>query len=438
MWDVLQTICSIAEILAMLVALLQVLKIVMYAVGWILFAGSMAGCCVGTLGSGCGGPGTVCYTAAMTAGSAVYYLPCWAIDYATTSVTTFAWQMDSNPMSAFDSPGFYLKVLCMFVTCRMSETSNFIEMISNGGSASGGSYTFSQGGRTQDGEPTDLQTGGESMFVGAGAGLAMGGVPGAVVGASLSSIIEYDWSAYKSVHVARQMYCVPGLIYNARKKQQIQCMHRNCYRDAVSAGLSPEYCDKMYATQECLYYDSAAWKMVGDDGLAPWFQGILEWLLSQMVVSLMAWGMRSMNCGYPQGLGSIADSYIDDDGNCGGATTTVDAAWEAESLAYENAWASAWLLAYPPAILYIILSMVLNTEELAASQAANAAKLTTTAPMCVSNPPPTCALVHGVTALACGATAAAAIWLDVGDWLNWADIDWNKYDDGLGDPDYCA
>ncbi len=424
-WDVLQTICTIAEVLAMLVALLQVMKIVMYGVGWVVFSASIAGCCIGTLGTGCGGPGTACYTAAMIAGSVVYYIPCWAIDYATTSVTTFAWQIDSNPMSAYDSPGFYLKVLCMFVTCRMSETSNFIEMISNGGTASGGSYTFTQGGRTQDAEPTDLQKGGASLFV----DVATGG------GATL---FEYDWSPYKSVHVARQMYCMPGLIYNARKKQQIQCMHRNCYRDFVSSGFSPELCDKMYATHECLYYDSAAWKMVGEKGFAPWFQGIMEWLLSQMIVSLIAWFLRSMNCGYPQGLGAIADSYTDDDANCGGVSIRTDAAFEAQALIYQEAWLAAWTLLFPPSIIFTAPTAAAKIAEFGSANAAVASMAASSAGICALNQPPTCALIQGTPALGCGAIAAAAIWLDVGDWLSWEDIDWNKYDDDLGDPDYCS
>ncbi|MBW2963947.1 hypothetical protein KY363_00670, partial [Candidatus Woesearchaeota archaeon] len=142
--DVLGTICSIAEILAMLTALLQVVKILLYAVGWVVFG-------VVVIFAG--------RTAAMTAGSTIYYTGCYIIDYATTIVTTYAWQIDSNPLTAYDSPGFYLKLICAWFTCRLSETNNFIEMFLSSGSADGGDYTFDIDGDRSEGMPNDLESG---------------------------------------------------------------------------------------------------------------------------------------------------------------------------------------------------------------------------------------------------------------------------------------
>ncbi len=387
---VFETICTIAEILAMLVSLLQVIKIVLYVVAWIIsgvvavFSGKSGG---------------------FTAGSALYYPACWIVDYITAIVITTAWQIDMLIPTAFLSLGFYLKLVCAYVTCRFTETNNFIEMFGDTGSANGGSSTFSRANNTKEGKPNSLGKGG---------------------------FVDYQISAYKGIGFAQ--YCFPAIKYNTMKKKQILCMKRDCYKQMVSSGFSPEFCDEMYKVQECLYYYSAAWTLVGQSNTGNAWKGIFEWLSTQFVSTGASLGLRALACGYPTSYYNLATGLAVADAACGGASFMSYVALvgdNAELETTEIGWFS-----FIPGLGALMLAIV--TAAHTAGAAVASGWVSSVYGGCSENQPPTCAIVEGVPGLWCGAAVSVAIWLDIGDWFSFEDLDWNKYEAKLADPDYCG
>ncbi|MFH1324370.1 MAG: hypothetical protein ABIH64_03925, partial [Nanoarchaeota archaeon] len=48
-----------------------------------------------------------------------------------------------------------------------------------------------------------------------------------------------------------------------KKDRQIKCMYRNCIKNNMEAGLSTTSCDFAYKERECLYVESAQFKLHG-------------------------------------------------------------------------------------------------------------------------------------------------------------------------------
>ncbi|MBI4140494.1 hypothetical protein HY485_01510 [Candidatus Woesearchaeota archaeon] len=100
----------------------------------------------------------------------------------------------------------------------------------------------------------------------------------------------YGWEPYKSIHVAQNCYCPPAIEYNIRKEQQITCIYRNCIKEHAKKGLPFAACDQTYKTQNCLYVDSAAWKIAGGSRLASLMKQMLGNFLSiGKLASSAAW-----------------------------------------------------------------------------------------------------------------------------------------------------
>jgi len=340
--DVLGTICTIAETLAMIVTLLQTIKVALYIALGIIYA-------------------AVSWTpwseAAMSFLSQIYYYYCMASDYITTGVTLLAWQLDSNPVTAYDSLGFYLKLICGIFTCRLSEVNNFVEMFAKSGSADGGTYLWNQGGRTKSGAPNTAQSG------------ILSAIPGANV---VGFVIDYDWSSYRSKKVASHTLCLPGYVYNLKKQKQLLCLKKECYKAYVSAGFSPHLCDELYKVHECLYVESAAIRMINPNMAEVFFQGLNEWLMTLIQGALISLALYAAGCGYPSGFTKASAQFELDGIQCG-------------------------------------------TEQ------------------------PQSALRIAYFSVICGAIMAVGMWLDVGDWIKMDEIlDFNRYDEDLSDPDYCA
>ena len=74
---------------------------------------------------------------------------------------------------------------------------------------------------------------------------------GGFVGASWPSTLEL---AKKSWIFSIGCLCVPGMIYNLKKQQEIECWRAYCYQKMVPAGLPKEECDKQHSYHECVYW----------------------------------------------------------------------------------------------------------------------------------------------------------------------------------------
>jgi len=76
---------------------------------------------------------------------------------------------------------------------------------------------------------------------------------------------EWVFNPYKSIHYAKTCLCIPGMIYNLRKKRQIKCMHLNCVKAHVKAGLPANECNVAYMERYCLYVEGAEYKKHGNE-----------------------------------------------------------------------------------------------------------------------------------------------------------------------------
>ncbi len=340
--DVLGTFCTIAELSAMITAALQILREVIWVVSIILYAISFT----------------------RSAGESLYFATCKVTEWITGIVMTFIWNIDANPATSWDSTGYYFKILCGIAMCRLSEQNTIVELI---GGAAGAEWSPANE-RSYDKFIDDTsREGAENRFPEGGS--APTDIP--------DDVYKVIFSAYRSKECAQWSACLPGYVFALKKERQLLCMKRNCYRDYVAAGFSPDICDKLYSGRQCLYIHSAAYKVAGDSVAARILLGVVEYMLVQTLGSLASWGFREGfgsggQCAYPWGISDLNEIRQGVRDECG--TSSTDSPLPSESLGSHI----------------------------------------------------------------CGLGIALMIYQDVGDWLDGGDFTWNAYEQKLGDPDYCS
>ncbi|MBW2965076.1 hypothetical protein KY363_06470, partial [Candidatus Woesearchaeota archaeon] len=196
----------------------------------------------------------------------------------------------------------------------------------------------------------------------------------------------------------------------------------------------PNVCETLYKTHQCLYVDSAAWVMVGNKYSA-FMQGLTEWLLTQLIGALLSMGLRAAGCGYPYGICESAAAFSLDDVTCGGSSRANLGNILSNKRICRTSKGAAFAVTNP------FLMPQLAAEEAfdAAYLAAFGAEEASTKGVCGANIAPSCALVQGWKAtVGCGPLVTTAIWLDVGDWIDWSELDWNMYDAELEGDDFCG
>jgi hypothetical protein len=315
--------CTVIELVMKLVMFLQVLKIVAYIIGWVVYA------VYAVFGS----------AGAHEAGGEIYYWPCLIADYVTTTTIMNLWQIDFNPFAVLGeegygpfsktfltSPGVIVKYLCGVFTCRLTEVNNFIELYGHAFGDNMGQNDMDVFSGSVDGVDNEGKRPANLTRVDFGAN------PGRdTVWQSLFGLGDEAFSAYRSYPLAKHTSCLPAQLYALKKERQIHCMHRTCYREMVSAGFPPDMCEKVYAGRECLYVDGAAYRIVENFIANRVFAGILENLLNQLATASLSFGMRKLNCGYPYGIADISTAYSNDDNRCGnGAGKALT--WGAQAL----------------------------------------------------------------------------------------------------------
>ncbi|MEM4263595.1 MAG: hypothetical protein QW666_01715 [Candidatus Woesearchaeota archaeon] len=85
---------------------------------------------------------------------------------------------------------------------------------------------------------------------------------------ALETFTVRNWEPYKSIHIAMACMCLPGITYNMKKETQINCIYRNCIKQSAELGLPFDTCQQTFKEQNCLYVDSAAWRIAGGTHLA--------------------------------------------------------------------------------------------------------------------------------------------------------------------------
>ncbi len=98
---------------------------------------------------------------------------------------------------------------------------------------------------------------------------------------------QYLWEPQRSIHVASLCLCPQGIEYNLKKERQLSCIYRNCIKEHAKQGLPLTNCDKAYTEQNCLYIESAGWKVGGGNNLAKIFARMYTNLLAEKLPELM-------------------------------------------------------------------------------------------------------------------------------------------------------
>ena len=103
------------------------------------------------------------------------------------------------------------------------------------------------------------------------------------------------FNPYKSIHYAKACMCIPGYIYNLKKERQIKCMYRTCLEQNAKVGLPTDTCDYAYKERQCLYVDSAQFKLHGYmGGLLDSFADALISQLPSLIAGLTHWATCSV------------------------------------------------------------------------------------------------------------------------------------------------
>ncbi len=275
-WDdingVLKFICTTADYLVKANAMLQMIKTAI----WVVVA---AICLILELVSWTGVSKIVDFLVTTLWGRAA----CYGGDASHGFVNKYVWT--PGFFNNWGKLGMWIKTLCMIYSCRLCHISNFVEVTSSVFSSDDTQVTASAG---------DL-TGGQWQSA-----------PVETKVDSWSDGLVYDWDPYKSIHVPPLCLCLPGGLYNLRKERQVECVYVKCLQNAVSMGLPSTVCDEAYDQQTCLYVDGAAWRAMGKGpkGVAVIFQGLLDFIIASLPVSIAAIPYQAV-CG-----GGTGDQYI--------------------------------------------------------------------------------------------------------------------------------
>jgi hypothetical protein len=66
--------------------------------------------------------------------------------------------------------------------------------------------------------------------------------------------------------------CLPGIIHNAEKYRQLQCVQAKCISDRAKLGLPIDKCDQEFAYNECVFFKGDGWRSILTAAFIPWFE----------------------------------------------------------------------------------------------------------------------------------------------------------------------
>lgn len=109
---------------------------------------------------------------------------------------------------------------------------------------------------------------------------------------ALERIMLNKWEPYQSIHTAKACMCVPAIIYNLRKERQVNCIYRNCIKESAKKGLPLVGCEIGLKAQNCLYVDSASWKLIGGSAFAHQMELIAQFIINKLPIFFLGYSWR--------------------------------------------------------------------------------------------------------------------------------------------------
>ena len=219
---------------------------------------------------------------------------------------------------------------------------------------------------------------------------------------STGNFMQYLWEPQKSIHVASLCLCPQGIEYNLKKERQLACIYRNCIKESAKKGLPITGCDRTYKEQNCVYIDSAGWKVGGSAKLARAFAAMSLTTIVEKIPEII--GGLAWQIGCHPVFGLMSSAYT-----CStypyGATTEI--AIKNMVLAAASASVISGAGASPAAALEAAVTAKVASEG------------------------------TSVEEIVCGLTSAPAM-LQETDFLQGNQFNWNQYSAELTGVDYCA
>jgi len=298
----LNMLCSIAETMGRLNAVMQAIKEVLWAVLTVVHIACNAA-----------GPGRDACQGAITG---LWNLVCSGFGYINDLVENYVWPTGYSTQFTIGST---VKYGCLIYSCRICDWSTYVSVgasIANTAvnmdktvetmhssddpifdytgtetDTTGGKRTFTGPGGTFEGTPTDVRsrTSGKTTVITQSYSLdkSWPAYRDAWQTHSVSATINDEpdsstwiFDPYRSIHYAKACLCLPGYLYNLRKERQIKCMYKQCLEDHGRVGLPEASCDFAYQERECLYVDSAQFKEHGY--LDGWMDGLWDSLIMML------------------------------------------------------------------------------------------------------------------------------------------------------------
>lgn len=99
---------------------------------------------------------------------------------------------------------------------------------------------------------------------------------------SIQKKILKEWDPKKSIHVAQNCFCPNAIEYNLQKEKQLKCIYKRCIQEHAKKGLPITNCDKTFKEQNCLYIDSASWKLAGGAQFAQLMQRLAGNIIKEL------------------------------------------------------------------------------------------------------------------------------------------------------------
>jgi len=231
----LSMLCSTSETLATMDAVLSVIITVLY---WVFFASFNTARAIPVDGTAAEDGVATLWTTVCTFMSSVWH---W--------IKKWIWPPGTGAAN-FPYSLTMMKYGCIIYSCRFCTGMDITGMTSTSGKV-GGQWGFGTG----SGKPNEL-----------------------------GSVNIDGWDPYKSIHVSRSCFCLPGIIYNLKKAKQIKCIKKSCLRDNAKAGLPTTICEQAYKQNQCLYVDGAAWKIAGQKGLSQFISNFISFIMTSIPI----------------------------------------------------------------------------------------------------------------------------------------------------------
>ncbi len=253
---------------------------------------------------------------------------CKLVGYLMYIITFYIW----NPPGYYvtmPTPGTIFRFVCSFYTCKLADSKKFIKifpMFSTTKGATSGTYTYAWAGdkpdydwkyegKTEIGidkegnlninkdEKTGISKDHSTFYpeseykkhIGKSAKKGLNYRSPYLSEIPVADMFSgYHFDPWRSMNTAWATLCVPMMIYNTEKLKQITCMKYRCVEDRAKAGFDTDVCDYQYTVRKCLYYDGAAYELIGQNAQKQiLWKAIISAFMADLQVALVAWGTKA-------------------------------------------------------------------------------------------------------------------------------------------------